>query len=77
MNKKVKVTIAQFLCFAALFLIGKFILSFTDITRIWNSLICAVFATVFAPQFKIIRTQEGEKVYMAFLFRKKITELNW
>ncbi len=77
MTKQTKVLLVQFVCFAGLFLLGKLILSLTTITGITNAIVCAVFATVFAPQFKIFKTADGEKVYMRWLFSKKVKELNW
>lgn len=77
MTKTIKVLLVQFACFACLFLLGKLILTFTDVTGIVNAVICAVFATVFAPQFKVFKTADGEKVYMRWLFSKKVKELNW
>ncbi len=77
MSKQNKVFIVQFVCFAVLFLLGKLLLSFTEITGFMNPLLCAVFATILSPQFKVIKTDEGEKVMMRFLFNKKIKEIKW
>ncbi len=77
MTKQNKVFFVQFICFALLFLIGKGLLSFTSITGIINPIVCAIFATIFSPQFRVIKTDEGEKVMMRFLFNKKIKEVKW
>ena len=78
MNKKTKVFIAQFLCFAILFIIVRIPIDyFTDLTSIWGSLIGAVVATILAPQFKVFDTQQGQKVYMRWIFIKGVKELNW
>lgn len=78
MSKKTKVFIAQFLCFAILFMIARLSIEFfTDLTTIVGSIISAVFATVLAPQFKVFDTQEGQKIYMRWIFIKGVKELNW
>lgn len=77
MSKKNKVLIVQFVCFALLFLLGKFLLSFTTITGFLNPFLCAIFATFLSPQFRVISTDEGEKVVMRFIFNKKIREIKW
>lgn len=77
MTKSTKVALIQFVSFAFLFLLAKLTLSFTDITGILNAIICGVVALLLAPQFKVIRTQDGEKVYMRWLFSKKAKELDW
>lgn len=78
MSKKTKVFIAQFLCFAVLFMIARLSIEFfTDLTTIVGSIISAVFATVLAPQFKVFDTQEGQKIYMRWIFIKGVKELNW
>lgn len=77
MSKQNKVFIVQFVCFAVLFLIGKLLLHFTTIDGFINPLLCAVFATLLSPQFRVIKTDEGDKVMMRFLFNKKIKEVKW
>lgn len=78
MSKKNKVFIAQFLSFAFLFIVGRYGIEFiTGSDSIWISLGAAVFATVLAPQFKVFDTQEGQKVYMRWIFIKGVKELKW
>lgn len=78
MSKKTKVFIAQFFCFAVLFIIVRLgVEYFTDLTSIWGSLIGAVVATILAPQFKVFDTQQGQKIYVRWIFIKGIKELNW
>lgn len=78
MSKKTKVFIAQFLSFAILFIIGRYGFEFiTGSASMWLSLGAAVFATIFAPQFKVFDTQEGQKVYMRWIFKKGVKELDW
>lgn len=78
MSKKTKVFIAQFICFAILFIIARLAVEFlTDLSSIWGSVIGAVFATICAPQFKVFSTQNGEKIYMRWIFLKGVKELNW
>lgn len=77
MSKQNKIFILQFVIFAALFIIGKIILSYTTIEGIINPIICAIFATLLAPQFKVIKTNEGELVYMRWFFSKTPKKLNW
>lgn len=78
MNKKTKVFIAQFICFAVLFIIVRIPVEyFTELSSLWGSVIGAVVATIFAPQFKVFDTQQGQKVYMRWIFIKGVKELKW
>lgn len=78
MSKKNKVFIVMFLCFAAIFTVTRIGLGyFFEIPSLYCSLISALVATFFSPQFKVFQTNEGEKVYMRWLFSKKVKELNW
>lgn len=77
MKKKTKVFIAQFICFAIIFIIFRVAVEYlTDLTTIWGSLIGAGAATVLAPQFKVFDTKEGEKIYVRWIFIKGVKELN-
>ena len=79
MSKQNKVLIVQFVCFAVLFLLGKLLLFLLqlNIEGFFNPLLCAIFATLLSPQFRVIRTDEGDKVMMRFIFNKKIREVKW
>jgi len=78
MSKKNKVFIVMFLCFGLIFTITRIAIGyFFNIPSIYGSVISAIAATVLSPQFKVFKTNQGEKVYMRWLFNKKVKELNW
>lgn len=77
MKLKTKVFIYQFVCFALLFVASRFLLAFFfELSRIWLPLLSALIASVLAPQFRVIQTQEGEKIMMRWIFVKGVKTLN-
>lgn len=72
-----KTLILQFISFALLFVIAKVGLSyFTTLTGLWLSVVSAVIATILAPQFKVFKTDEGDKICVRWIFIKGVKILN-
>lgn len=76
MNKKTKALIYQFLSFAILFVVARFLVeTYTNVTGFWIPAIAAISTTILAPQFKAIQTPQGLKLYMNWLFMKEPKEI--
>lgn len=76
MTLKTKSIVYNFLGFALLFIIVRFVAAtFTNLTGFWLPLTAAVAASILAPKFQVIKTHDGEKMYMKWLFIKGVKEL--
>lgn len=76
MSSKNKALLFNFLCFAVLFLIVRLLLGyFVPINRIFLSIISAVGATLLAPKFGSVKTEDGEKIMMKWIFLKGFRQL--
>lgn len=73
---QVRAFLYQLGCFAILFILGRFIIAeYTGITGIWIPLTAFIVATLVAPQFKALKTKDGEKLFMKWIFLKDIKEI--
>jgi hypothetical protein len=48
---------------------------YTNLTGIWISLTAFVIGTILAPKFQALKTKDGEKLFMKWLFIKGIREI--
>lgn len=77
MKASTKSLLLQFCSFAIFFIIARVLLAnFTELEGLWLSLISGIVATVLAPQFKVFKTDKGEKVCMKWIFMKKVKVWN-
>ena len=71
-----KALLFNFLGFAVLFLIARFgIGQFMEVPRLYLAIGAAVFATLLAPKFAVVRDAEKEKLMMKWIFIKGFREL--
>ncbi|PHQ61824.1 MAG: hypothetical protein COC08_03360 [Maribacter sp.] len=76
MRPKYKALVFNFIGFAVLFIIGRLVFGhFFSINRIFLALLAAIIATVFAPKFMVIKTDEREKLMMKWIFIKAPREI--
>lgn len=76
MTLKTKSIVFNFLGFAVLFIIIRFVAdAYTNLSGFLLPLTAAVVATILAPKFQAIRTSEGEKLFMKWLFIKGVKEI--
>lgn len=76
MNPKFKVLLFNFLCFGGLFIIIRLTLgAYVEANTLTLAIIAAVAASILAPKFGLIETQEGKKIMMKWIFMKGIKEL--
>lgn len=61
----------NFLGFAGLFLIARFGIGyFVEVPRLYLAIGAAIFATVLAPKFAVVRDAGNEKLMMKWIFMK-------
>lgn len=77
MSKKTLLSVFyNFLCFALLYTVSYFlIISFTNLTGLWIPVTSAVIASILSPKFQSVKTANGEKLFMKWIFMKDIREL--
>ncbi len=76
MSLKTKAFLYQFLCFAVLFIAARFALeASSNLKGIWLPVTAFVIGTLLSPKFRVIETNEGEKMYMKWLFVKGVKEI--
>ena len=74
---QVKAFVYQLLCFVVFFLATKFVVSYlTSLKGFPVSLIAFVIGTFLAPKFMATKTQNGEKLFMKWIFLKGMREIN-
>lgn len=72
-----KTLLFQFASFGILFLLTRIgLIYFTDLSGIWLPLTAAIIATVLAPQFKVFKTEKGDKICVRWIFLKGVKVLN-
>ena len=76
MSLKTKAFIYQFLCFAVLFIAARFAIeALTGLTGFWIPLTAFVIGTLLAPKFRVIKTNDGEKMFVKWLFINGVKQL--
>ncbi len=76
MSLKVKAFILQLISFATLFIIVRYLLAnYTNLEGMWISVTAFVLGTILAPQFQAVKTKEGEKMFMKWIFMKDVKEI--
>lgn len=76
MNLKLKAFILQLISFAVLFIISQYVLAnYTNLKGIWISITAFVVGTILAPQFQAVKTKDGEKLFMKWIFMKEVKEI--
>jgi len=63
-------------CFAISFIAGRFVIAnYTQLTGIWIPMTAFIVATLIAPKFQAVKTKDGEKLFMKWIFIKGIREI--
>lgn len=73
---QVKAFVFQLLSFTTLFIISRYLIfEYSLLTGLWVPFIAFVIGTIFAPKFQTVKTKDGEKLFMKWLFIKEIREI--
>lgn len=76
MSLKVKAFILQLISFATLFIIVRYLLaSYTNLEGMWISITAFVLGTILAPQFQSVKSKDGDKLFMKWIFMKDVKEI--
>ena len=66
----------QLLCFGILFIGFRFLIDkYTHLNGIWISLTAFVVGTLLSPQFQAVKTNDGEKLFMKWIFMKGFKQI--
>ncbi len=73
---QVRAFLYQLGCFAILFIAGRYIVAmYTGLTGFWIPMTAFIVATLISPKFQAVKTKDGEKLYMKWIFIKGIREI--
>ncbi|WP_394750075.1 hypothetical protein [Spongiimicrobium salis] len=76
MKPKDKALLYNFFGFGLLFIVFRLALgSFLELQSIFLAIIAAIAASVIAPKFGVVKTEEGHKVMMKWIFMKGTKEV--
>jgi hypothetical protein len=63
-------------CFACLFILARFLVErYSGLTGFWVPFIAFVIGTFLSPKFQAVKTNDGEKLYMKWVFSKNVKEI--
>ena len=63
-------------CFAILFISFRFLIfKYTNLTGLFVPFTAFVVGTILSPKFQAVKTRDGEKLFMSWLFVKGIKEV--
>ena len=73
---QVRAFLYQLASFAILFIGARFLIAaYTGLTGFWIPITAFIVATLVSPQFKALKTKDGEKLFMKWIFLKGIKEI--
>ncbi len=76
MSLTVRALLYQLACFALLFITSRLLIDmYTGLEGFWIPFTAFVVSTLLAPKFKAVRTKDGEKLYMSWIFIKGVREI--
>jgi hypothetical protein len=73
---QVRAFLYQLGCFAILFISGRYLVAmYTGLTGLWIPMTAFIAATLISPKFQAVKTKDGEKLFMKWIFIKGIREI--
>lgn len=76
MSLQTRAFLYQLACFALLFIALRFLIDYyTTLQGIWVPMTAFVVGTILSPKFRAIKTPDGEKLFVRWLFIKGIKEI--
>ncbi|MFV8332567.1 hypothetical protein ACNQGB_00635 [Flavobacterium sp. XS1P32] len=73
---QIRAFLYQLGCFAILFISVRYIVAhYTNLTSFWIPLTAFIIGTIIAPKFQAVKTKDGEKLFMKWIFMKGIKEI--
>ncbi|MBP4137645.1 MULTISPECIES: hypothetical protein [Flavobacterium] len=63
-------------CFAILFISSRYLIArFTELSGLWIPMTAFIVSTLISPKFQAVKTKDGEKLFMKWIFIKGIKEI--
>lgn len=76
MSKKTKAFIFNLLGFSFFYIISYFVvMTFGVLQGLWIAATSFVISTLLAPKFQVVKTNQGEKLFMKWIFIKELREI--
>ena len=76
MSKKTKAFLFNLLGFTFFYIISYFlVMTFGILQGLWIAATSFVISTLLAPKFQTVKTSEGEKLFMKWIFIKELREI--
>ena len=76
MSKKTKAFLFNLLGFSFFYIIFYFVvMTFGVLQGLWIAATSFLISTILAPKFQTVKTSEGEKLYMKWIFVKGLREI--
>ena len=76
MSKKTKAFLYNLVGFAVLFISFRYIIQhYSSLVGFWVPATAFVGGTLIAPKFQVVKTHDGEKIYMKWIFIKGVKEV--
>ena len=73
---QIRAFLYQLGCFAILFISVRYIVAhYTYLTSFWIPLTAFIIGTIVAPKFQAVKTKDGEKLFMKWIFMKCTKEI--
>ena len=73
---QVRAFLYQLGCFAILFISLQFLIDkYTQLSGLWIPMTAFVLGTILAPKFQAVKTKDGEKLFMKWMFVKGIKDI--
>ncbi|CAM2891758.1 hypothetical protein SAMN05444143_102306 [Flavobacterium succinicans] len=73
---QVRAFLYQLGCFAILFIGFRFLVeNYTSLTGFWIPLTAFAVGTILAPKFQAVKTKDGEKLFMSWIFLKGVRQI--
>ena len=73
---QVRAFLYQLGCFAILFISLQFLIDkYTQLSGLWIPMTAFVVGTIMAPKFQAVKTKDGEKLFMKWMFVKGVKDI--
>ena len=73
---QVRAFLYQLGCFAILFISLQFLIDkYTQLSGLWIPMTAFFVGTILAPKFQAVKTKDGEKLFMKWMFVKGIKDI--
>ena len=74
---QIRAFLYQLGCFIILFTGFRFLIhNYTSLTGIWVSFAAFLIGTILSPKFQAVKTKDGERLFMKWLFIKGVREIS-